>query len=100
MLNTLGNPGFYPTRSLESFQRTRFKNWDAWQVKSRGQFSRYDEQWMIFYASEAGKTYALGTTVSRHPQGDPHAALRESFELHLEVNPGVPSRCRPSHLLN
>jgi hypothetical protein len=87
MTGTLGNPGIYPTRSLESFQQTRFKDWEAWQVKARGQLSRYDEQWMIFYAPEVDKTYALGTTVVQAPEGiDPHATLRDSFEVHPEVH--------------
>jgi hypothetical protein len=107
MLNTLGNPGFYPTRSLESFQRTRFKNWDAWQVKARGELSRYDEQWVIFYAPQADKTYALGTTVVQAPVGiDPHATLRDSFEVHPEVNANgvaplpLPSLLPPPELIS
>ena len=100
MLTVLGNPGFYPTRSLESFQSTRFKSWDAWQVKARGSLSRYDEQWMIFYAPEVNKTYALGTTVVQPPLGiDPHAALRESFEVHPEVQAGGVAPKPLQHLL-
>lgn len=86
MLSTLGNPGQYATRALESFQKTRFKNWDAWQVKARGELSVYDEQWMIFYVPEVDKTYALGTTVVLpNVTGDPHVYLRESFEVHPEI---------------
>jgi hypothetical protein len=86
MLATLGNPGQYATRALESFQKTRFKNWDAWQVKARGELSIYDEQWMIFYVPEVDKTYALGTTVVLPKvTGDPHAYLRDSFEVHPEI---------------
>jgi hypothetical protein len=86
MLGTLGNPGQYATRALESFQKTRFKNWDAWQVKARGVLSVYDEQWMIFYVPEVDKTYALGTTVVLPKiTGDPHAYLRDSFEVHPEI---------------
>jgi hypothetical protein len=84
--DTLGNPGNYPLRSLESFEQVRFKNWDAWKVKARGQLSRYDEEWMIFYAPEVNKTYALGTTVVLAPVGiDAHATLRNSFETHPEI---------------
>jgi hypothetical protein len=84
--NTLGNPGFYALRSLESFEQVRFKNWDAWKVKVRGQLSRYNEEWMIFYAAEVNKTYALGTTVVLSPVGiDAHAVLKEGFETHPEI---------------
>lgn len=86
MLDTLGDFGFTPVRALGPFERVKFKGWDAWQVKARGQFSRYDGQWMIFYAPEAGKTYALGTTVVLPPPGiDPHATLRDGFEVHPEL---------------
>src|SRR6266498_3449539 len=86
IFNTLGNPGNYPLRSLESFEQVRFKKWDAWKVKARGQLSRYDEEWMIFYAPEVNKTYALGTTVVLAPVGiDAHATLRNSFEPHPEI---------------
>ncbi len=86
MLGELGNLGFSPVRALGPFERTKFKGWDAWQVRARGQFTRYDEQWMIFYAPEAQKTYAIGTTVVQAPTGiDAHAVLREDFEVHPEI---------------
>jgi hypothetical protein len=83
----VGDIGFYPVRAIGPFEKVKFKNWDAWQVKGRGQYSRYDQQWMIFYAPEAGKTYVIGTMVVLPPTGiDPHAALRDGFEVHPEVN--------------
>jgi hypothetical protein len=86
MLNILGNPGFYPMRNLESFERATFKNWDAWLVKSRSQLSRYDEQWMIFYSPEVDKTFAIGTIVVLPPMGsDAHGILRDGFEVHPEI---------------
>jgi hypothetical protein len=86
ILNTLGNSGVYRTRALESFEQEKFKDWDAWKVKVRGQLSIYDEQWMIFYAPEVDKTYALGTTVALPPSGmDAHDVLREGFEVHPEI---------------
>jgi hypothetical protein len=86
MLGTLGNLGFSPLRQIGAAERTKFKAWDAWQVKVRGQYSRYDGQWMIFYAPEVDKTYAIGTTVVLAPEGiDPHATLRDSFEVHPEI---------------
>ncbi len=87
MLDVLGNIGFTAIRALGPFEQVRFKQWDAWQVKARGTLAQYDEQWMIFYAPEVGKTYAIGTTVALPPGGiDPHAALRDGFEVHPEVH--------------
>lgn len=86
ILNTLGNPGVYRTRNLESFEQEKFKGWNAWKVKARGQLSVQDVEWMIFYAPEIDKTYALGTTVVLPPTGiDAHAFLREGFEVHPEI---------------
>lgn len=86
ILETLGVPGFYQMRALESFERTTFKSWDAWLVRSRSKLSRYDEQWMIFYAPEVDKTYAIGTLVVAMPVGiEHHSFLRDSFEVHPEI---------------
>jgi hypothetical protein len=87
MLDALGNLGFTPLRQLGEFERVKFKDWDAWQGTVRGQYTRFDAQWMIFYAPEADKTYAIGTTVVQAPTGiDPHETLRGSFEVHPEVD--------------
>lgn len=87
MLGTLGDLGFTAVRDLGPFEQVKFKEWDAWQVKARGLYLRYDEQWMIFYAPEVDKTYAIGTTVVLAPAGmDAHAHLRGSFEVHPEVH--------------
>ena len=87
MLDELGNLGFTPLRQLGEFERVKFKDWDAWQGTVRGQYTRFDAQWMIFYAPEVDKTYAIGTTVVQPPTGiDPHEALRGSFEVHPEVD--------------
>jgi hypothetical protein len=86
MLTELGQMGFSPMRELGPFEQANFKHWDAWQVKSRGELLRYDEQWMIFYALEADKTYAILTTVVQPPAGiDAHAYLRDGFAVHPEV---------------
>lgn len=87
MLHELGDLGFTPIREIGSFEPVKFKNWDAWQGKARGQFLRYDGQWMVFYAPEVNKTYAIGTTVVQAPTGiDAHAVLRDGFEVHPEVD--------------
>ncbi len=86
ILETLGVPGIYPMRDLKSFERTTFKGWAAWLVESRSELTRYDEQWMIFYAPEVDKTYAIGTLVVAMPVGiEHHSFLRDSFEVHTEI---------------
>jgi hypothetical protein len=87
MLDELGNLGFTPLRQLGEFERVKFKEWDAWQGTVRGQYTRFDAQWMIFYAPEVDKTYAIGTTVVQPPTGiDPHETLRGGFEVHPELD--------------
>ncbi len=87
MSGRLGNPGVNLIRSIESYKRTKFKNWDAWRVKVRGQFLRYDEQWIIFYVPEVNKTYALGTTAVLAPKGiDVFTVLTKGFEVHPEIH--------------
>jgi hypothetical protein len=86
MLDELGNLGLTPIRELEPFHAIRFKQWDAWQAQARGQYTRYDEQWVVFYSPEVDRTYAIGTTVVQAPSGtDPHAKMRDGFEVHPEV---------------
>ena len=82
LLDELGDLGFTPLREMGVFERTTFKQWPAWQAKARGQLSRYDIQWLVFYAEEVDKTYALGTTVVLPPPGvDVHNQLRDNFEV-------------------
>jgi hypothetical protein len=87
ILGKLGDLGFTPVREIGPFERVKFKQWDAWRATVRGQFSRYDGQWVIFYAPEVDKTYGIGTTVVQPPTGvDIHDALRKGFEVHPEVH--------------
>ena len=82
MLTELGDLGFTPVRELGPFEPRRFKQWAAWQVQGRGRRSLDQVQWMIFYAPEVDKTFAIGTTVVLPPIGiDAHAVLRDSFEV-------------------
>lgn len=86
LLGDLGDLGFTPIRDIGPFNKTKFKQWDAWQVEGRGQFSYNQVQWMIFYVPEVNKTFSLGTDVVLPPPGiDPHAALRESFAVYPEL---------------
>lgn len=82
MLEELGDLGFTPIRDIGPFQPFRFKTWDGWKVGSRGQVKQDQIEWVIFYAPQVNKTFALGTTVVLPPANiDPHAVLRESFEI-------------------
>lgn len=43
-------------------------------------------EWIVFAAPEASKTFVIGTTVVLPPTGiNPHAVLRESFDLAAEM---------------
>jgi hypothetical protein len=86
LLNKLGNPGVYRARTIAAFEQEKFKNWSAWKAKVRGTLGVQNVEWMIFYAPEVDKTYALGTTVVLPPTGmDAHEALRKGFEIHPEI---------------
>jgi hypothetical protein len=100
MLDAIGDLGFTPIRSVGPFEPFRFKGWDAWKVGGRGQFAQNQVQWVAFYAPEVDKTYLIGTMVTLPPVGiDPHAALRDSFEVHPEVHAlGVASEPLPDLL--
>jgi len=86
MVEELGSFGFTPIREIGPFERFRFKRWDAWKVEGRGQYQQTQVEWVIFYAPEVDKTYSIGTTVVLPPGGlDPHAALRQGFDIDPEV---------------
>jgi len=85
LLEELGDLGFTPLREIGTFTPVKFKGWEAWQAPARGQLERYDMQWVVFYAPEVEKTYAIATTVVLGPVGvDMHAVLLESFEVSTE----------------
>jgi hypothetical protein len=82
-------------RSIGPIQSIQFKNWDAWRVECRWDAWRvecrtasYEEiQWVIFYAPEVDKTYAIGTDVVLSPVGlDAHEILRGSFAVFPNVH--------------
>jgi len=82
LLEELGDLGFTPLREIGTFNLTKFKDWEAWQAPARGQLQRYNIEWMVFYAPEVDKTFALATTVVLGPVGvDMHTVLRGSFEV-------------------
>jgi hypothetical protein len=82
----LGRFGFTAIRALGPITPTTFKNWKAWHVEGRGEFRQDQVEWIVFYAPEVNRTYAIGTTVVLPPAGiDAPAALRESFAVYPEV---------------
>lgn len=82
MLHDIGEFGVGYIRALGPFQEFRFKQWPGWRATARGQVSYIQMEWIVFAAPEVGKTFAIGTTVVLPPAGiDPHAVLRESFDL-------------------
>jgi hypothetical protein len=86
LFEKIGDLGFTPVREVNPFHATRFQQWDAWQATARGQLGAAQIEWMIFYAPEVDRTYALATTVVLPPAGiDPHATLRNSFAIVPEV---------------
>ncbi len=87
LLEKVGDLGFTPVREIGPFQATHFQHWDAWQATARGQLGVTQMEWMVFYAPEVDRTYALATTVVL-PQGgiDPHAVLRDSFAVMPEIH--------------
>ena len=87
LFEQLGELGFTPVREIGPFKATRFQQWDAWQAEARGLLGVTQMEWMVFYAPEVNKTYALATTVVQPPAGiDPHAVLRASFAVVPEVH--------------
>jgi hypothetical protein len=87
MLEEVGDLGFTPIRAIGPFEPFHFKRWDAWKVEGRGQVRQNEVEWVVFYAPEVDKTYLIGSIVTLPPVGiDPHATLRESFEVHPEVH--------------
>lgn len=86
MLEELGDLGFTPVRNIGPFRPIQFKQWGGWWVGARGQFSYDNMEWVLFYAPEVNKTYAIATTVVLPPAGvDPHAMLRDSFAVFPDV---------------
>lgn len=86
LLEELGDLGFTPLREIGAFSPAQFKDWEAWKGKARGELSRYDMEWVVFYAPEVDKTYALATMAVLPPLGiDPHSTLRASFAVFPEI---------------
>ena len=86
LLDKVGDLGFTPVREIGTFQRTKFKRWDAWEAPARGQYSYMIMKWTIFYAPEVDKTYALATTVIYPPTNiDANEVLLEHFDIDPSV---------------
>ncbi len=85
MLEELGDLAFTPIRALGPFEQTRFGQWQAWKVGARAKTRQDLMEWLVFFAAEDGRTFALGTTVVAPPEGiDAHAQLRSGFAVFPE----------------
>ena len=83
----LGRFGFTAIRSLGPVTPLTFKDWAGWRVAARGQFYFDQVEWIVFYAPEVDRTYALGTTVVLPPTGiDAPAALLAGFSIDPETD--------------
>lgn len=87
MLEQLGDLGITKIRDIGTISPMPFKQWNAWRAAVRGEFGYQDLQYVIFYAPEVNKTYAIGTTVVLPPPNlDAHAFLRDSFAVFPEIH--------------
>jgi hypothetical protein len=81
-LEDLGRFGFSRTRALGPITPLRFQNWAAWHVAARGEFQHEQVEWVVFYAPEVDRTFAIGTTFVLPPPGiDAAAQVRRSFRV-------------------
>jgi len=82
LLEDIGDLGASRVRSLGEPHPTKFKGWDAWLVPARGELRYEQVEWLVFYAAETDRTFALGTTIVQPPSGiDAHEALRRGLEV-------------------
>ena len=82
LLEDIGDLGASRVRSLGEPHPTKFKGWDAWLVPARGELRYEQVEWLVFYAAEVDRTFALGTTIVQPPTGiDAPETLRRSFEI-------------------
>jgi hypothetical protein len=86
LLSDVGDLGFTPVREIGTFERTKFKRWEAWQASARGQYYYQEMVWTVFYAPEVDKTYAISTTVIHPPSNiDANEVLLENFDIDPNV---------------
>ncbi len=87
MLEELGDLAFSPVRNLGPFAQIQFGHWPAWKVGAQAQTRQDRMEWVVFYAPEDGRTFALGTTVVEPPNGiDAHAQLRDGFKVFPDLH--------------
>jgi hypothetical protein len=86
LLDQIGDFGVTPEREVGVFEPFVFKGWPAWKATARGPFRSVGIEWVVLYVPETQQTFAIGTTLVLPPSGDdPHARLRQSFEIHPEI---------------
>jgi hypothetical protein len=88
MLEEVGEFGFTRIRELGPFEPFLYQGVPAWKADARGAFRQIDIEWVVAFAPDTARTWAIGTTVVLPPAGlDAHAALRESVEFAAGATP-------------
>jgi len=83
LLTELGDLG--DSRSIASMERFDFRHWPAWRCEC-STHSWQETEWVVFYALEMDKTYAIETILSLPPSVPcPHCELRDSFTVFPEI---------------
>lgn len=100
LLEQIGDLGATRVRSLGNPEPFEFKTWQGWRVPARGRLRYEQVEWVLFYAPEVDRTFALGTTIVQPPSGiDAPDVLRSSFEVdETWEGEGVASEPLPSLL--
>jgi hypothetical protein len=84
LLEEIGDLG--DLRTIGSGRPTQFKHWDAWELECRT-YTWEETVWVIFYAPEVDKTYAIATILRLPPRvTNPHGRLRESFAVFSHID--------------
>jgi hypothetical protein len=83
LLTEVGDLG--DSRSVASIERFAFQHWPAWRCECVT-YSWQETEWVVFYAPEVDKTYAIETILSLPPSVPcPHCELRDSLAVFPEI---------------
>jgi hypothetical protein len=83
MLKEIGDLG--DVRTISSIRPLQFKQWDAWKLEC-STYTWEETVWVIFYAPQVDKTYAIATILRLPPMiPDPHGELRKSFAVSPQI---------------
>ena len=83
LLTEVGDLG--DSRSIASIGRFAFQHWPAWRCEC-ATYSWQETEWVVFYAPEVNRTYAIETILSLPPSVPcPHCELRDSFAVFPDI---------------